>query len=522
MMTIFRAPERQYFKFFVQPAEANVRVQVNGEWQWWPVEEGFASRSLDYGSYHYEVSAERYETQSGTITVSAQSQELEVNLRPSFGWLSLSGDASVEGAYAYATNVATSASIRLGRLPLSLKEIDEGTYRIDVQKDKYHDFTTTVTITQGDTIVVVPHLWANYGQVTLTAPAATQIYLDNQLLGSGEWTGTLEAGEYNIESRKDKHYSAYTQITVQTVDEPQRFTLNEALPMSGSLAVEGTPTMSTVYVDGQQVGRSPMIVSPLLVGEHTIRVEKKGYQTETQTAVIEENKEYMFSYSLKQQTAQPTVATPSAQPEPPVLSKKPDSVVVEEQTAKPSLRINTLVLLNAGASFKSQLWGMGLMFGQLYNGYGWYVKGRSNFQKAQQCVAACDEHFAIQFEGQGELYDYDGDGIYDNGTIPFYTENTKASEWIINAGFAMDLLAKREKKNKNNLLGVYIGVGYGCSHYALETNSKMWITYSPWSKQGVSMDVGLMGSIGGFTLAAGVNTINFQYMEAEVSVGWTF
>ena len=84
------------------------------------------------------------------------------------------------------------------------------------------------------------------------------------------------------------------------------------------------------------------------------------------------------------------------------------------------------------------------------------------------------------------------------------------------------MTAKKEKKNKNNLLGLYAGVGFGSVRYALEITVDQWIMYGPWSNTGLSIDAGLIGSIGGFTMATGVNMINFKHVEAEVSIGWTF
>ena len=182
------------------------------------------------------------------------------------------------------------------------------------------------------------------------------------------------------------------------------------------------------------------------------------------------------------------------------------------------LIIKTFALANAGLSFKDQLWGAGLMFGQMYNGYGWYVKGRSNFQKVETISGiSADEKGAIMAGGLSE-FDYNGDNINDIGVVPFYTGNKSGSEWVVNAGFAMNFLAKK----KNSLLGLYAGVGYGSTCYALETTGKQWITYAPWSTEGLSLEAGLMGGIGGFTIAAGVNTIGFKMLEAEVSIGWTF
>lgn len=519
-------PNRQYFKFFVQPADANVRVLVDGDWQWWLAEDGLASKSLDYGTYEYEVSYDRYRSEHGFITVSQNSQQLEVKLRPMFGWLNITCEEHAVGAYVFATNLQTSTPVRLGQLPLENKELESGTYRIEIQKDKFKDFKTTIVVSDGDTTVLQPLIEGNSGHVTLQAGDGVEIYLDGRLLGANVWKGTLECGAHEIEARKENHHSTYTRIDVMLQEEMQTFTLNQPTPKYGALAIEGKPFMSTVYIDGKVVGTTPILVDKLLFGEHTIRIEKEGYQSYKQKLVINDEKEQLVRYTLTKQDGASNAKKPAVEPAPkaepkPVVEKTPvqkEKPVKEPKPAKtPSepkeLRMNTFVLANAGSSLKDQLWGAGAMFGQLYNGYGWYVKGRSNFQAAQQTVGSCDKNLVAN----GMV-----DGLAVNGVKPFYSGKAMGSQWVANIGFAMDFLGNKEKKNKNNFFGLYVGAGYGSVQYALETNTGYWLTYTPWSATGLSIDAGIIGSIGGFTVAAGVNVLGFKHIEAEVSIGWTF
>ena len=173
-----------------------------------------------------------------------------------FGWLNIPCDPALEGAYVYAINTATSSSIRLGQLPLKNKDLDAGTYRIEIQKEKYKDYSTTVTITSNETATLTPEMAPNFGYVTLKVEDGAHIYLDNQLLAKGAWINTLEYGTYNIEARKDNHYSTYTKIEVKPASEMQTFTLNPPIPMTGALAVEGSPAMATIYVDNEMVGKT--------------------------------------------------------------------------------------------------------------------------------------------------------------------------------------------------------------------------------------------------------------------------
>ena len=159
---------------------------------------------------------------------------------------------------------------------------------------------------------------------------------------------------------------------------------------------------------------------------------------------------------------------------------------------------NTFLLAEVGLA-KNPEWGVGLMFGQKYNSIGWYMKGRSNF--------------TFQKAGNAVINDYK--------SVPDCLSD-KSSEWVIDVGLVFDFLGKVAKKSQHSSFGMYVGAGYGARTRYLETMDNGWQKYLPNSYSGVSVDAGVIGSVYGFTLSAGVNTIGFKYMEIEVGIGWTF
>ena len=165
-------------------------------------------------------------------------------------------------------------------------------------------------------------------------------------------------------------------------------------------------------------------------------------------------------------------------------------------------QIKTVVVGQFGYSVAPQL-SYGAMIGQMYKGIGWYVSGRSNFQFNAPTELACDK--------QG----------YIDGERPFYTGNTSITHYAVNAGFMMNVLEKTTK-NKFNTLGFYLGGGYGKRELQWETTDGLWVKYAPTSHTGFSGNIGLFGSVYGITLSAGVNTINFKYLEVEAGIGFMF
>ena len=171
-----------------------------------------------------------------------------------------------------------------------------------------------------------------------------------------------------------------------------------------------------------------------------------------------------------------------------------DNIVLSPKM-RPHIIINTFILVEAGVALNPE-WGVGLMFGQMYEGVGWYVKGRSNWN-----IPKKDQY---------------GEKLFNT------TKETTSIEWIVDVGMVIDFLMKKEKKDKDNFIGLYVGAGYGSrERYWYNAGVNKWGKYYPNSYHGVSANIGVMGSIHGMTLMAGVNTLAFKYAEIEIGVGYT-
>ena len=175
---------------------------------------------------------------------------------------------------------------------------------------------------------------------------------------------------------------------------------------------------------------------------------------------------------------------------------------------------NTFVLAEGGYAM-NPAWSVGLMAGQMYGevtrvcGVGWYVIGRSNFQTVKTLQG-------VQIQGGGLI------GMT-NPLIPSYTGRTRFEEWNVNAGVVLNFLNKKALNlHKNSMFGLYAGLGYGQYTRYWEIADGRWLEYAPASVQGLSVGGGVIGSIKGLTISAGVNTIMANYMEIEMGLGWMF
>ena len=293
--------KKQYFKFRIHPADVagiTVLVTENGQQEPWNVADGIASKKMDYGVYHYVISADRYHKTEGNFTVSDTNNELDIQLRPQFGWLNVSGDNSAQGAYVFATNHSTGDVKQIGTIPLQNTELNAGAYSLRIQKTKYKDYLTTIQIEEGDTTTIRPVLEANFAQLTLSVQNGAEIWLDGNQLGTTSWTGTLELGEYTLEARQANHRSSYTQVVVSEQSVGKTIQLNNPKPIYGTFEVSGSPADATIYVDGKKAGTTPLVVNNVLVGAHKIRIEKEGYDKQEKSVQITEGQETAVAYTL--------------------------------------------------------------------------------------------------------------------------------------------------------------------------------------------------------------------------------
>ena len=288
-----RTASKQYVTFTVNPS--NAMVELDGM----PLDvdsDGYAEKTMPYGTYSYRVSCANYHTEAGQVTVTAQGKaEVKVTLRPNFGWIEFSGADELHGAHIYVDNE------RIGQLPMKSGEMTVGAHRVKVLKSLYKPYEQQVTVTEGNTTQVEVKMVANFASVTFATDADNEIWIDNKLCGKGKSTVSLEKGEYTVEVRREGHRTVSEVINVVGLD-AQSFQLPSPVPMYGILDVSSAPSRATVYIDGVEVGQTPLMKSDVLVGSRKITFKKEGYETLEQIVNISDNADNKLEVTLKEPT----------------------------------------------------------------------------------------------------------------------------------------------------------------------------------------------------------------------------
>ena len=186
--------------------------------------------------------------------------------------------------------------------------LENGSYNYTVSAVGYHSQSGTITVA-GSKIEKSFSLKADSANVTITAPNGAEIWINGVKRGTGSWSGTLNSGTYIFEARKEGHQTTSISRNITSAVAVQSYSLPAPTPMVGTLVVTATPIMADVAIDGKAVGRAPIELSDMLVGSHTLKISKAGYNDYTQSVVIAEGKITTVNATLsKVTTPQPTAA----------------------------------------------------------------------------------------------------------------------------------------------------------------------------------------------------------------------
>ncbi len=184
---------------------------------------------------------------------------------------------------------------------IATKFMKFGTYNYHVNAPNYLPEAGNVTVNDPrNKHIVNVSLKPNFSQVTLKVDNGAEIWVNGEQKGVGTWTGNLGAGTYEIETKKEGHRNSVVTRDIVVTSTPQTIQLQAPTPIYGEANINTTPAMADIYIDGEKKGKTPEIVSNILIGEHTILLEKEGYITEKKIIVIKEGEIAEVNISLKE------------------------------------------------------------------------------------------------------------------------------------------------------------------------------------------------------------------------------
>ena len=291
---------KQFMVFSVKPTNAMVELEdemltVDSE--------GYATKSVSYGTYNYRVSCANYHTEAGQVTVNADGKvEVNVTLRPNFGWIEFVGDSELNGADIYI------GSERVGKLPLVSNILKSGVHRVKIVKNMYKTYEQEVTVQDDDTTELNVKMIPNFATVTLTTDDESEIWIDGEKRNKGKWSGALELGNYTVEVKRESHRTISEVLRIDSIGE-YAYELKSPTPIYGTLEISSTPLRALVSIDGVKVGETPLIKNNVLVGTRHVRFEKDGYGAVDKTVEVNEDGENLITAELSMNMKEVTITS---------------------------------------------------------------------------------------------------------------------------------------------------------------------------------------------------------------------
>lgn len=257
--------------------QPNASIYIDDQY----VSDGF--KSLAIGTTHsWRIECDMYHTESGTVTITKDEPiTIEKQLRPAYGFIKVSSKPE-SGAIVFINNK------KVGTTPYQSDKMASGTYNIRVVKDMYKTTEQTFTITDGNTTDALLDMKANFVTLTIETDADSDIYIDGQYKGKGEWNGRISDGAHFVEVKKDKHRTVSKNLNL-VIGKDEVIKIEAPAPIVGMLDISSVPVKANVYLNGKHYGTTPRIISDLLIGDYTLKLEKEGCASVTKNITIEEN-----------------------------------------------------------------------------------------------------------------------------------------------------------------------------------------------------------------------------------------
>ena len=239
---------------------------------------------LSCGEHKIKVSSPMYYVHEDSFIVSeSQENSLSIELKPQFGSILVMTNA--KDAMVYIDDV------ELGIAPISMEKLASGTHTLRIEDALHKKYKEVFVMSDGQRLEKDIEMEANFGEVVLcTDDKKLQVYINGQYKGNGSWKGQLTVGHHSIECKKESHFSKNLDVFVKSGDETiNTFTLPTLEAYYGCLKVNVKPIGSIVYLDGVEIGKTPLKYKNALIGKHFIEiVEQECYNKIEEVIVIEE------------------------------------------------------------------------------------------------------------------------------------------------------------------------------------------------------------------------------------------
>jgi hypothetical protein len=197
-----------------------------------------------------------------------------------------------------------------GKVPADLADVAPGAHIIEVKAPGYQSRHESVTVNTGQSVVlkldlpVVDPAAATNGKIKVVSPVPeAKVFIDGASVGTVPVEKEASAGEHFV-TVQQVGYAKFEQKIV--VEATKVFTVTAELRAIGTLRFLSNVEGAEVVLDGQVIGKTPLVKDDVDVGEHVVTMRQVGYRDFEEAVKVEGGKTAIVNADLRKINTGPT------------------------------------------------------------------------------------------------------------------------------------------------------------------------------------------------------------------------
>lgn len=171
------------------------------------------------------------------------------------------------------------------------EQISPGKHTVSLSKPLYYSVVKEIELAPGDMLPLDLELKPNYGSVAISSePTGAQIMLNNrqELSTTPHTVSPIQSGTYSLKVSLQDYRDYIQDVTIS--DDVQTKVHAVLTPAFGWLNITATPNVAQVFIDGRQIGMTPLSDYRLPSGEYVLSVKADFYKEHQEKILVEDGK----------------------------------------------------------------------------------------------------------------------------------------------------------------------------------------------------------------------------------------
>jgi len=202
------------------------------------------------------------------------------------------------------TSDPTSAEVfidgrKKGLTPLKLHNITTGVYLLEIHKEGFVPSFENLTIIKGEIQTVEKTLKPVKGLLLVDSnPQGAELTVDGVFKGTTPvLISDLPLGSYTLAFKATGKLPRV--ITTELKNRTPVYVLADLASNMAQLTVNSTPTNAEVRVDGNLIGKTPLVYDQIQAGKANVSISLKGYRSYSKKMKFEASKAYTITTTLR-------------------------------------------------------------------------------------------------------------------------------------------------------------------------------------------------------------------------------